>query len=87
MGEVNHLWNKNAGTSLTAWTYVIIFYYPFQPWWCLHAAHNVFVGVVGAIGLSARCCMGIINYLWNTGAGGSLTAWTFVIVFYHPIQV
>ncbi len=86
-GIINYLWNTGTGASLTAWTFVIVFYYPMQLWYCQYSALNMLVGVVGTVGLSARCCMGIISYLWNTGAGASLTAWTFVNDFYHPIQL
>ena len=87
MGEINHLWNTGTGASRSAWTFVIVFYYPIQLWYSRYSALNVLVGVVGAVGLSARFCMGEINHLWNTGTGASRSAWTFVIVFYYPIQL
>ena len=57
-GIINYLWNTGTGAPLSAWTIVIVFYYPIQLWYSQYSGINVLVGVVGAVGLSARCCMG-----------------------------
>ena len=71
-GIINYLWNTGTGAPLSAWTIVIVFYYPIQLWYSRYSAINVLVGVVGAVGLSARCCMGEMNHLWNNDGGEAL---------------
>ena len=58
MGEVNHLWNNDAGALSRARLCIFISYNPIRLWWSLYSPAFEVVDRVGAVGLSARCCMG-----------------------------
>ena len=49
---------NDAGASSRARLCIIISYNPIRLWWSLHSPAFVVVDRVGALGLSARCCMG-----------------------------
>ena len=63
----NYLWNSGGQGTLTAWTFIITFYYPIQLWWSRYSALDELGGGVGVtFALPPTAIWEISNYLWNS---------------------